>query len=59
MVDATSTGVRLGPAVVTVAEPEDRCEDGTTETSRLKSAGQPAVTVLGDGRPPSVCRRAD
>ncbi|MFD7690854.1 serine/threonine-protein kinase [Streptomyces sp. NPDC059781] len=59
VVDANSTGVRLGPAVVTVAEPEDQCENGNTETLRLKSADQLAVTVLGDDQPPTTYRRAD
>ncbi|OKK11475.1 serine/threonine-protein kinase [Streptomyces sp. CB02400] len=59
VVDATSTGVRLGPAVVTVAEPEDQCENGNTETLRLKSTDRMTVTVLGDDQPPSTYRRGD
>ncbi|MFC8423605.1 serine/threonine-protein kinase [Streptomyces sp. NPDC057236] len=59
VVDATGTGVRLGPAVVTVAEPEDQCENGNTETLRLKSADVMTVTVLGDDQPPATYRRGD
>ncbi|MFC5240524.1 serine/threonine-protein kinase [Streptomyces atrovirens] len=59
VVDATSTGVRLGPAVVTVAEPQDQCENGNTRTLRLKSADQLTVTLLGDDQPPSTYRRGD
>ncbi len=58
-VDATSTGVRLGPAIVTVAEPEDECENGNTETLRLKSGDVMTVTMLGDDQPPATYRRKD
>lgn len=59
LVDATSTGVRLGPAVVTAAEPSDQCENGNAETLRLKSTDRMTVSVLGDDQPPSAYRRAD
>lgn len=60
LVDASSTGVRLGPSVVTAAEPKDQCESGRTETLRLKSTDQLTVTTLGGGEePPVAYRRAD
>ncbi|MDT0400639.1 MULTISPECIES: serine/threonine-protein kinase [Streptomyces] len=60
LVDATSTGVRLGPSVVTAAEPKDQCESGNTETLRLKSTDQLTVTTLGgEEEPPVAYRRAD
>ncbi|BFO14911.1 hypothetical protein SHKM778_12990 [Streptomyces sp. KM77-8] len=52
LVDASSTGVRLGPSVVTAAEPKDQCESGRTETLRLKSTDQLTVTTLGGGEEP-------
>ncbi|MFI1416945.1 serine/threonine-protein kinase [Streptomyces sp. NPDC020731] len=59
LVDATSTGVRLGPAIVTAAEPQDQCENGDTKTLRLKSTDRLTVSVLSDDQPPSAYRRAD
>ncbi|CAL9566988.1 Serine_threonine-protein kinase PknD [Streptomyces sp. enrichment culture] len=59
LVDATGTGVRLGPAIVTKAEPKDQCENGGTEMLRLKSDDRMTVSVLGDDEPPSTYRRAD
>ncbi|TXS56120.1 serine/threonine protein kinase, partial [Streptomyces sp. t39] len=59
LADANSTSVRLGPAIVTVAEPEDQCEKGVTKTIRLKSTDEAVIGEVGNDDPPPSFRRAD
>lgn len=57
LADANSTSVRLGPSIVTVAEPEDQCEKGVTETIRLKSTDEAVIAQVGNDDPPAAFRR--
>ncbi|QNP64374.1 serine/threonine-protein kinase [Streptomyces genisteinicus] len=59
LADANSTSVRLGPSIVTVAEPEDQCEKGVTETIRLKSTDEAVIAQVGSDDPPAAFRRAE
>ncbi|MEV5688042.1 MULTISPECIES: serine/threonine-protein kinase [unclassified Streptomyces] len=58
LVDANSNGLRLGPRVVTAAEPEDQCEAGNSRTVRMKGADGLSLTWLGEDAEPSSYRRA-
>ncbi|MGY3681020.1 hypothetical protein [Streptomyces sp. TE33382] len=48
LVDANSTGLRLGPVTVTAAEPEEKCEGAHTHTLRMKGSDGLSLTWLGD-----------
>ncbi|MFI2371963.1 serine/threonine-protein kinase [Streptomyces sp. NPDC018833] len=56
LVDANSTGLRLGPSIVTVSEPADECEDSGTEYMRLKSADEVVIDEVGEDTPTTYRR---
>ncbi|WP_234433282.1 hypothetical protein [Streptomyces sp. NRRL WC-3549] len=47
LVYANSRELRLGPQINTVAEPEDRCEDGNSRLVRMKGADGLTLTWVG------------
>ncbi|WP_405614509.1 serine/threonine-protein kinase [Streptomyces sp. NBC_01508] len=58
LVDAKPEGLRLGPQMVTAAEPEDQCEEFGTRTVKMKGADAMTLTWVGTDDP-NTFRRAE